>query len=82
MRPALRCDLRYADVFDAEFFAQQGTRFVEQIVLRRESHPRIDAIGGPGTGVYDGVVGQRDRMEHRRLNAVLPALGKMDQWWL
>jgi len=46
---------------------------VEPIVLRRESHPRIDAIGGPGTRVHDGVVGQCDRMEYRRLNAVLPA---------
>ena len=82
MRPALRCDLRYADVFDAELFVQQGARFVEPIVLRRESHPRIDAIGGPGARVYDGVVGQCDRMEYRRLNAVLPALGKMDLRWL
>jgi hypothetical protein len=36
MRPALRRDLRYADVFDAELFVQQGARFVEPIVLRRE----------------------------------------------
>ena len=33
---------------------------------------------GPGMCVYDGVVGQCDRIEYRRLNAVLPALGKMD----
>jgi len=82
MRPALRRDLRYADVFDAELFVQQGARFVEPIVLRRESHPRIDAIGGPGARVYNGVVGQCDGMEYRRLNAVLPALGKMDPRWL
>ncbi len=69
-------------VLDAELFAQQGTRFVEPVVLRRESHPRIDAIGGPGTRVNDGIVGQCDRMEYRRLNAVLPALGKMDPRWL
>ena len=74
LRPPLRCDLRYAGVLDAEFFSQQGARFVEPVGLRRESHPRIDAIGGPGTRVYNGVVGQCDRMEYRRLNAVLPAL--------
>ena len=45
MRPALRRDLRYSGVLDAEFFAQQGTRFVEPIVFRRESHPCIDTIG-------------------------------------
>ena len=78
MRPALRRDLRYTCVLDAELFAQQGTRFVELIVFRRESHPCIDTIGGPGTRVNDGIVGQCDRMEYRRLNAVLPALGKMD----
>jgi hypothetical protein len=72
----------HAGVLDAELFSQQGTRFVEPVVLRRESHPRIDAIGGPGTRVYNGVVGQRDGMEYRRINAVLPALGKMNPWWL
>ena len=36
MRPALRRDLRYAGVLDAEVFAQQGVRFVEPVVLRRE----------------------------------------------
>lgn len=77
MRPALRRDLRYAGVLYAEFFAQQGTRFVEPIVLRRQSHPCIDTIGGPGTRLDDGVVGQCDCMEYRRLNEVLPALGKM-----
>ena len=82
MRPPLRRGLRYAFVLDAELFAQQGARFVEPVVLRCESHPRIDAIGGPGARVYNGVVGQCDRMEYRRLNAVLPALGKMDPRWL
>jgi hypothetical protein len=76
MRPPLRRDLRYACVLNAELFAQQGTRFVESVVLRRESHPRIDAIGGPGARVYNGVMGQCDRMEYRRLNAVLPASGR------
>jgi hypothetical protein len=42
----------------------------------------MDAIGGPGTRVNDGVVGQGDGMEYHRLNAVLPALGKMDPRWL
>ena len=43
MRPPLWRDLRHdACVLDAEFFAQQGTRFVEPVVLRRESHPRIE----------------------------------------
>ena len=82
MRPALRRDLRYAGVLDAKFFAQQGTRFVEPIVFRRQSHPCIDTIGGPGTRIDDGVVGQCDCMEYCRLNAVLPALGKMKPWWL
>ena len=39
MRPALRRDLRYAGLLDAEFFTQQGTRFVEPIVYRRQSAP-------------------------------------------
>ena len=30
-----------------------------------------------GTCVYDGVVGKRNRTEHRRLNADLPAPGKL-----
>jgi len=47
MRSALRRDLRGAGVLDAEFISKQGTRFVESVVLRRESHPRIDAIGRP-----------------------------------
>ena len=55
---------------------------MEPIVLGCESHPRIDAIGGPGMRVYDGVVGECDGMEYCRLNAVLPALGKMDPRWL
>ena len=33
MRPPLRRDLRYACVLDAEFFSQQGTFFVEPVVL-------------------------------------------------
>ena len=82
MWPALGRDLRHADVLDAKLFAQQGTPFVELIVFRRESHPCIDTIGGPGTRVNDGVVGQCDGMEYRQLNAVLPALGKMNSWWL
>jgi len=55
---------------------------VKPVVLCRESHPRIDAISSSGTGVDDGVVGQCDSMEYRRLNAVLPAIGKMSPWWL
>ena len=55
---------------------------MEPVVLCRESHPRIDAIGGPSARLYNGVVVQCDRMEYRRLHAVLPALGKMDLWWL
>jgi hypothetical protein len=41
MRRPLRRDLRYACVLDAELFVQQGTLFVEPVVLYRESHPRI-----------------------------------------
>ena len=82
MRAPLRRDLCYAGVLDAELFAQQGTRCVEPVVFRRQSHPCIDTIGGLGTRIDDGVVGQCDRMEYRRLNAVLPALGKMKPWWL
>ena len=82
MGPALRRDLPYTGVLDAGLFVQQGARFVELVGLRRKSHPRIDAIGGPGTRVYDGVVGQCDHMECRRLNAALPAFGKMDPRWL
>jgi hypothetical protein len=75
-------DLCHTTVLDVCLFAQQGTLFVKPVILCRESHPRVDAIGGPGTRVYDGVVGQCDRMEYRRLNAVLPAIGKMDLRWL
>jgi hypothetical protein len=82
MRPALRHDLRHAGILDAEFFSQQGAHFVELVVLRRESHPRIDAIGGPGTCVHDDIVGEGHRMEYRRLYLVLPALGKMALWRL
>ena len=56
----------------------QGTLLVEPVVLCRKSYPRIDTIGSPGTCVYDGVVGQRNRIKHRRLDAALPALGKKD----
>jgi len=42
----------------------------------------MDAIGGPGTRVYDGVVGQCDHMQYRRLNAALTAFGNMDPRWL
>ena len=48
MRPPLKRDLRYAGVLDAELFAQQGALFLEPVGLRRESCPRIDAIGSPG----------------------------------
>ena len=41
MRPPLRRDLRHAGVLGAELFAQQVTRFLEPVVLRREPHPRI-----------------------------------------
>jgi hypothetical protein len=58
MRPALRRDLRHADVLDAELFAKQGTFFVKPVVHCRESHPRMDGIGGPGTRVDDRVVGE------------------------
>ena len=54
----------------------------QNALLRRESHPCIDAIGSPGTRVDDGVVGQCDRMECCRLDAVRPALGQMDPRWL
>ena len=37
-----------------------------------------DAVGGPRASAYDGVVGQRDSVEHRRLHAALPALGEGD----
>ena len=70
------------DVLDAELFEQQGAHFVELVILRRGWHPRIDAIGRPGTRVFDGIEGQCDRMEYRRLNAALPALGEMDSRWL
>jgi hypothetical protein len=72
MRPALSRDLRYSGILDAELFAQQGTRFVEPIVFRRESHPCIDTIGGPGTRVNDGIVGQCDRMEFGGLRTQPP----------
>jgi hypothetical protein len=39
MRPPLRRDLRYAEVLDAELFAQQSALFEEPFVLRRESQP-------------------------------------------
>jgi hypothetical protein len=56
---------------------------VEAVVLGRESHPSIDdAIGRPATRVHDGVGGQCDSMEYRRLNAALSALGQMNPRWL
>ena len=57
MRPPLRGDLRHASVLDAELFMQQGTFSVKPVVLSRESPPRMDAIGSPGTRVHDGIVG-------------------------
>lgn len=45
-------------VLDEELFVQQGALFVETVVLRRESHPRIDAIGDPGACVEDGSLAQ------------------------
>ena len=82
MRPPLRRDLRHATVLDAELFMQQGTFSVKPVVLSRESHPRMDAIGSPSARIDDSVVGQCNSMEYRRLNAILPALGKMNPWWL
>ena len=78
----LRCNLCHTGVPDAELVAKQSALFVEPVVLCRESHPSIDAIGGPGACVDDRVVGQGDRMEYGRFNAVLPALGKMNPRWL
>jgi len=52
MRPVLRRDLRYSGILDAELFAQQGTRFVEPIVFRRESHPRIDILSAARARAY------------------------------
>ena len=54
---------------DAELFAEQGALFTEPVILCCESYPCMDVIGGPGARIYDSVVGQRDRMEYRRLNA-------------
>jgi hypothetical protein len=82
MRAPLRRELRHAGVLDAELFAKQGAVFMDPVVLCCESYPCIDAVGGPGTCVYDGIVGQCDRMENRLLNAVLPALGNRDPLWL
>ena len=82
MRPPLWRDLRHVIVLDAELFTQQGTFFVKPVVLSRESHTRMDAIGGPGTRAHDSIVGQCDCMEYRRFNAILPALRKINSWWL
>ena len=65
MRPPLRRDLRNPSILEPDLFTQEGILFVEPVVLRRESYPRIDAIGDPCTCIYDGVVGQCDRMEYR-----------------
>lgn len=82
MRPPLWRDLRHATVLDAELITQQGTFFAKPVVLSRESHPRMDAIGSPGTRVHDCRVGECDCMEYRRLNSILPALGKVSPRWL
>ena len=39
-------------------------------------------FSGSTMRVDDGVVGQRDSVEHRRLHAALPALVKLNPWWL
>ena len=51
--------------------AQQGALSMEPVCLRRESHPRIDTIGGQSTRVYDDVEGQCNHMEYLQLNAAL-----------
>jgi len=51
---------------------------LQQLGYQFAMHTRINAVSSPGTRVYDGVVSQCDRMEYRRLNAAVPALGKMD----
>ena len=48
---------------------------VETVVLGGESHARIDAIGGPSTRKDNGVVCQRDGMEHRGFHVARPAFG-------
>jgi hypothetical protein len=63
-------------------FAQLGVIFLEPVPLCRTSHPRIDAVGRPGPGVYDGVVGQCDRIENCQFKAGLPALGNFNRRWL
>jgi hypothetical protein len=78
MRPALRRDLSYTGIFDSELFAKQGTLFLELVVFCSESYSRIDAVGSPGSSIDNRVVGQGNRIKHRRLNAALPAPGKMD----
>jgi len=81
MRPPLWRDLRHATLLDAELITQQGTFFAKPVVLSRESQPRMDAIGRPGTRVHDCRVGECDCMEYRRLNSILPALGKVSPRW-
>jgi len=51
MRPALRRDLRYADVFDAELFVQQGTRLVKSVVLPA-SRPRALMLSAAQARAY------------------------------
>ncbi len=56
MGPSLWWDLCGTSVLDAEFFVQQGALLKQPVVLCCESHAGVDAVGGPGTRVYDGVV--------------------------
>ena len=68
----LRWELCSAGVFDAEFFSQQCTLFVEAIVLCRKPYPSIYAVSGRGTCVNDAVT--RQRIKHRfLLNSRTPA---------
>ena len=74
MRSPLRGELGGAGVLESEFLAQQCPLFMESVVLRREAHSSIDAVGGSGSSIDDGVVSQRDNVQYRRLHAVLPVL--------
>jgi len=58
VRPPSWVDLGESRVFDAEFLTEPLVLLLELVVVRRQAHPRVDAVGSPAAGGYHGVLGQ------------------------
>jgi len=78
VRPPIGIEPIHPRILDSHFFPKRGHFLFQAVVLGFQSNSLVAAIGRPTTAVDQGILGQREDVDHSGFDEFVPAFGEWD----